>query len=35
MGGTEWDRATVTAIRHEALVDVLARYGRDSRIAGD
>lgn len=28
LGGTEWDRATVAAIDHAALVDVLARYGR-------
>lgn len=28
MGGTEWDRATVHAIDHAQLVNVLARYGR-------
>lgn len=28
LGGTQWDRATVAAIDHAALVDVLARYGR-------
>jgi L-aminopeptidase/D-esterase-like protein len=35
MGGTEWDRATVIAIRHEALLDVLARYGRGDRLGRD
>lgn len=28
VGGTQWDRATVKAIDHAALVEVLARYGR-------
>ena len=28
MGGTQWDRAKVSAINHDALVQVLQQYGR-------